>query len=215
MSVFVADSLVQPYAAWLLPALATVAAMADGRLGRDDCPCLLLHSLGARVVHRKAQKSGFRLDRLAVRPVHHGMRHDACSGRMDDMACGLLAADGWSRRLPPLVSIVAAVLLWPLVPKLLALPTPTEMRKVNTALSRQILETRHGHEGSSRQRGAFSRSVQSYPGAAGVGRRIRHADRCQRCLDLRCWAFHAPGPYAGHHDQPAHDAQIGGAPCKG
>ena len=39
-----------------------------------------------------------------------------------------------------LVSIFTAILLWPLIPKLLALPTPGELRDVNIALSRQIEE---------------------------------------------------------------------------
>ena len=38
------------------------------------------------------------------------------------------------------VSVVTAVLIWPLLPKLMALPTPTEMRKVHQTLSQQVEE---------------------------------------------------------------------------
>jgi hypothetical protein len=38
------------------------------------------------------------------------------------------------------VSLVTAVLLWPLLPKLIALPSPSALREANAALERQVAE---------------------------------------------------------------------------
>ena len=49
--------------------------------------------------------------------------------------------DGGLKGLTALLSVVTAVLLWPLIPRALALPSPTQLHILNEALSRQIAET--------------------------------------------------------------------------
>lgn len=44
------------------------------------------------------------------------------------------------------VSLVTAILLWPLIPKALALPSPTDLNKTNQELERQIVERRQAQE---------------------------------------------------------------------
>jgi len=46
--------------------------------------------------------------------------------------------DGGIKLATAIVSVVTAILLWPLLPRVLALPSPTQLRVVNEALSQQI-----------------------------------------------------------------------------
>lgn len=69
------------------------------------------------------------------------------------MACGLThfmavyvlwvaayGAEGLIKAITAILSVATAVLLWPLIPKLLSLPSPTEMKSLNLILSRKIDE---------------------------------------------------------------------------
>jgi signal transduction histidine kinase/CheY-like chemotaxis protein len=44
------------------------------------------------------------------------------------------------------LSIVTAIILWPLIPRALALPSPTALREINLELARQIAERDHAEE---------------------------------------------------------------------
>ena len=48
--------------------------------------------------------------------------------------------DGLIKALTAIVSIVTAIVLWPLMPKMLALPSPAQLAQVNRDLSRQIAD---------------------------------------------------------------------------
>ncbi|MCB0177979.1 MAG: GHKL domain-containing protein [Anaerolineae bacterium] len=48
--------------------------------------------------------------------------------------------DGWLKAGTAAISVVTAILLWPLMPKVLALPSPGQLRKSNEALQLQIGE---------------------------------------------------------------------------
>ncbi len=63
-------------------------------------------------------------------------------------------AEGAVKGLTALVSILTAIGLWPLLPKVLAMPSPEQLRKANEALKSQIerREARHGRDRSIRQR---------------------------------------------------------------
>lgn len=48
--------------------------------------------------------------------------------------------DGIIKAFTALVSLVTAFMLWPLIPKALALPSPSELRKANTLLEHEIIQ---------------------------------------------------------------------------
>ena len=50
--------------------------------------------------------------------------------------------DGWVKALTALASVFTAVVLWPLVPRLLKIPSPNELEAVNTALAAEIAARR-------------------------------------------------------------------------
>lgn len=69
------------------------------------------------------------------------------------MACGMThfmsvyvlwvaayGAEGLLKLITAILSVGTAILLWPLIPRLLALPSPTQMRTLNVALSQKIDE---------------------------------------------------------------------------
>ena len=54
--------------------------------------------------------------------------------------------DGLIKAVTALLSIFTAILLWPLIPKALAMPSPAALREVNVELARQIAERDHAEE---------------------------------------------------------------------
>jgi PAS domain S-box-containing protein len=60
------------------------------------------------------------------------------------------AVDGLVKAATALVSILTAIMLWPLMPQALALPSPAQLAQVNRDLNRQIAE-RHAAEAAVRQ----------------------------------------------------------------
>ncbi len=70
--------------------------------------------------------------------------------------------DGWMNALTAVLSIATAILLWPLVPKAISLPSPIELRAVNAALAREVEQGRlvaiRLSESEARQRQLYARS---------------------------------------------------------
>jgi signal transduction histidine kinase/CheY-like chemotaxis protein len=54
--------------------------------------------------------------------------------------------DAAIKAITAVLSIVTAIILWPLIPRALALPSPTALREVNLELARQIAERDHAEE---------------------------------------------------------------------
>ena len=54
--------------------------------------------------------------------------------------------DGLIKAITAILSIFTAVLLWPLLPRALAMPSPAALREVNVELARQIAERDHAEE---------------------------------------------------------------------
>jgi len=54
--------------------------------------------------------------------------------------------DGAVKALTAVLSIITAIILWPLIPRALALPSPAALREVNLELARQIAERDHAEE---------------------------------------------------------------------
>jgi len=54
--------------------------------------------------------------------------------------------DGLIKALTAILSIFTAILLWPLIPRALAMPSPSALREVNVELARQIAERDHAEE---------------------------------------------------------------------
>jgi two-component sensor histidine kinase len=74
------------------------------------------------------------------------------------MACGLThfmavytlwvaayGVEGIIKAITAILSVATAVLLWPLIPRLLSLPSPTQMRLLNVELSRKVEEHERTH----------------------------------------------------------------------
>jgi len=51
-------------------------------------------------------------------------------------------AQGIVKAFTAVISVVTAVILWPLIPQALALPSPAQLREANSSLEMQILERR-------------------------------------------------------------------------
>lgn len=58
------------------------------------------------------------------------------------------------------VSVLTAILLWPLVPHAIALPSPTQLAKANAALEREIAERRHAEAALSKSHEELERRVE-------------------------------------------------------
>jgi signal transduction histidine kinase len=54
--------------------------------------------------------------------------------------------DGLIKAVTAILSIFTAILLWPLIPRALAMPSPAALREVNVELARQIAERDHAEE---------------------------------------------------------------------
>ncbi len=54
--------------------------------------------------------------------------------------------DGLVKAITAVLSVTTAVILWPLIPRALALPSPATLREVNVELARQIAERDHAEE---------------------------------------------------------------------
>jgi signal transduction histidine kinase len=54
--------------------------------------------------------------------------------------------DGMIKAITAILSIFTAVVLWPLIPRALALPSPSALREINVELARQIAERDHAEE---------------------------------------------------------------------
>jgi signal transduction histidine kinase/ActR/RegA family two-component response regulator len=67
--------------------------------------------------------------------------------------------DGLIKLITAMISVTTAIMLWPLLPKALAMPSPTELRLVNEELSRQI-EERDRNAMALREREAQLRQAQ-------------------------------------------------------
>ena len=67
--------------------------------------------------------------------------------------------DGWVKAVTAALSIGTAIVLWPLVPKALALPSPASLREVNAALAREVAA---GQESSARLQASEQRQKTQY-----------------------------------------------------
>ena len=67
--------------------------------------------------------------------------------------------DGVVKAVTGIFSIGTATILWPLVPRALALPSPEHLRKVNAALAREIVDRQDAQEGLQRARDELERRV--------------------------------------------------------
>src|SRR4051794_28647176 len=128
-----------PGAAWSLPALAARAALAARRLGRGDWPGLLVDPGGADR-HRPAPAGpGLPLGARALRTVHPGLRRHPFPVDLDPthfLSIWTLwnpdyGLQGAVKAITAAVSLVTAIALWPLLPRVLALPSSATLADAN------------------------------------------------------------------------------------
>jgi hypothetical protein len=94
--------------------------------------------------------------------------------------------DGMVKALTAAISIITAILVWPLIPKLLALPSPAQLEAANRDLQREIIERRRTETALRERSAELSRSnadLERFNRLA-VGREQRMIDLKREVNDL-------------------------------
>jgi hypothetical protein len=112
------------------------------RFGCNHRTGLFLDTCSADFASWPPKRSDFRLDDLSLRGLNPGLWNDAPAGGTDALGAAY-GVEGLIKLATATLSIATAVVLWPLIPKLVALPSPAQLEQLNAKLSATILEQEH------------------------------------------------------------------------